>query len=261
MAEDFEEPFELKVVATDTAEYPDASVLLREQKIPFSKKPVALIIIAIAVVIAAVALYKVTDTVIFAQQRTEEAVANNVARDVSYDFIHLKDFVDYSDSELESYLESKFDIYKVQPDENFPSGGFDLFKLPSDVSVSEATTMLQDGFAGMSAENASKLFTGGYRVSMDLSSYFDLKIRYADFKSGSLDVAISNALNEQGFTTSETEITDSGVDESGNTYKAGTIEIGEKTYFWRISAVMLDDVYSIKNMPEKGVYVGVRITN
>ena len=49
-------------------------------------------------------------------------------------------------------------------------------------------------------------------------------------------------------------------DEAGNTYLAGSMDANGTTYNWRISAIALSDVYSVKGLPETAVYVGIRIS-
>ena len=105
------------------------------------------------------------------------------------------------------------------------------------------------------------MLNGGWRVTMDLTNYQDFRIRYADFQATTIEEAILNAVHNQGFDGDGCEMTKEGVDESGNTFKSGTIDIDDETYFWRVSAVKFNDAYSIKGMPDTAIYVGIRMTN
>ena len=83
-------------------------------------------------------------------------------------------------------------------------------------------------------------------------------VRYADFSTDDPQVAVQKAVEREGFDTGS--ISESGVDESGNTYNMGVVEVGKKAYTWKVSALPLDDMYSINNMPTDACYVGVRLT-
>lgn len=56
------------------------------------------------------------------------------------------------------------------------------------------------------------------------------------------------------------EVTDSGVDDSGNTYQAGVVSTDNGTYNWRVSVIELDEVYDISGLPNTAFYVGIRFT-
>ena len=53
---------------------------------------------------------------------------------------------------------------------------------------------------------------------------------------------------------------ESGVDDAGNTFQTGTIDVDGTTYAWRVSAIALSSVYDITGLPDTAVYVGVRMT-
>ncbi len=57
-----------------------------------------------------------------------------------------------------------------------------------------------------------------------------------------------------------TEITDSGVDDSGNTYQAGVVSTDAGTCNWRVSVIELNEVYDISGLPNTAFYVGIRLT-
>ena len=70
-----------------------------------------------------------------------------------------------------------------------------------------------------------------------------------------------SAIQSEGFDGEDCEMTKECVDESGNTFKSGTVQTEDETYFWRVSAVKFNDAYSIKGMPETAIYVGIRMTD
>ena len=85
-------------------------------------------------------------------------------------------------------------------------------------------------------------------------------VRYADFSSSSLEAAIQSAIAAEGFDT--TTISSNGIDtdEVGNMFEAGTVDIEDTTYTWRVSATALSDKYDIKGLPDTAAYVGIRLT-
>lgn len=85
----------------------------------------------------------------------------------------------------------------------------------------------------------------------------DIKVKYADFKSGSAEAAIQSAMTTEGWTGST--LGDSGIDSSGNTYQQGTISIAGTTYNWSVSVCDLSAVYSVDGLPANAQYVGIRL--
>ncbi len=185
----------------------------------------------------------------------------NLSHVSSYDFPQIKDYITYSNA-LDVYeaMASDYTIVSLLP-EDASETGFDIFKLPDNATKEEGSAALKKGVGSLNILAASKLLNGGWRMTMDLTNYQDLKIRYTDLTSPSIESAILQAIQTQGFDGDDSEMTKEGVDESGNTYKSGTIEIDGETYFWRVSALKFNDAYSIQGMPDTALYVGVRMTN
>ena len=70
--------------------------------------------------------------------------------------------------------------------------------------------------------------------------------------------AFRKALEAEGFDPES--VAESGVDDSGNTYSMGTVDVDGVLCSWKISALKLDEIYSISSAPEEACYVGVRLT-
>lgn len=85
-----------------------------------------------------------------------------------------------------------------------------------------------------------------------------MRVRYADFASGTADVAIQSAKEAEGL--SDIQATDAGVDDSGNTYQAGIVEVNGETYNWRVSVIALSEVYEVSGLPQNALFVGIRFT-
>ena len=87
-----------------------------------------------------------------------------------------------------------------------------------------------------------------------------MRVGYADFTSGSLEAAIQSAIASEGFDPATTPEGGAGVDEVGNTFQSGTIDVNGTVYTWKVSALPLSNMYDITGLPESAVYVGIRMT-
>lgn len=235
--------------------YLDASSLLRPSAL--SRKQLALVaaLVAAAAVIGGTFLFNVIDSVVRAPEREEAAIQENLTRDVALDLPQLTAYASSSDADiLQSFADAGFATYEISADEN----GFDVLKLPTDVSVEQAGLMYVQGISNLSATDASLLLNGSWRMTVDRTSGTDMRVRYADFTSGSVDAAVAAAIEAEGLGGST--MGESGTDDSGNTFQAGNVEVGGETYSWRVSAIALSSVYDISGLPEAAIYVGVRLT-
>lgn len=134
----------------------------------------------------------------------------------------------------------------------------EAFRFPDDVSSADAVALYTRGISSLNAAQASLLLNGSYYLSITHSDGESGLIRYADFSSGDLAAAIAAAEQAEGFAADS--VSDQGTDDAGNTYAAGTVDADGTTYAWRVSAIALDEVYSISGLPEDAVYVGIRLT-
>ena len=178
---------------------------------------------------------------------------------MSYDIPNLTTFMESSDDAIKHALANAgYTTYETTKEGEYPDGGFDIVKLPSDVSLAEAGVMYASGISSLSATDASRLLKGSWTLSVNHSGTTDMRLKFADFSSGGVDAAIQNAMTASGL--AEAPIADSGTDNAGNTYRSGTIDANGATYNWRVSAIPLSSVYKIKGLPDTAIYVGVRMT-
>lgn len=241
--------------------YPDAKKLLRPQSIQGGARIVAGLVILLAVVAAFHFASKAIDGIYFSEMRKTAQIEENITRSSSYDFPLAKDYVTAgSAQDVYGELASQYTLVQLGVDE-VSSTAFDVFKLPADITQEEGENALKNGIGSMDILSASKVLNGGWRATMDLTSYQDFRIRYADFHSGTIEAALLEAIQTQGFDGDDCEMTNEGIDESGNTFKSGTVSLNDDTYFWRVSAVKFNDAYSIQGMPDTVIYVGIRMTN
>ena len=239
--------------------YMDGSGLSRPFDLPRTSYKIVGALLIVAAVIGAFMLAKYFDGIIGAPARAEQTVQQNIARDVSYDMPNLASLMESDDATIkQGFADAGYTTYETTKDGQYPDGGFELVKLPADVSLVDAGAMYASGISSLSASDASKLLKGSWSLTVNRTGTTDMRLKFADFASGSVDGAISAAMDAEGLT--EAAIVDAGTDDAGNTYKSGTVSANGNTYTWRVSAIPLSSVYKIKGLPDTAVYVGVRMT-
>lgn len=241
-------------------DYPDASVLNRPLDLPHSIRSGLIVFLGIAAIIGAIFLFRYFDVVVNAPAREAAQVAENVSRHVPYNFPILTDLIPLSDTEMMDKLVASGDtLFERTPIGENELGGFQVIRLPQDVSVAEAAAIYLAGIDNVSAASASLLLNGAWNLTVTREAPYSVSLRYADFSSGSIENAIQNALLSESLDL-EGEDAESGVDDSGNTYITGLIDEDGTRYQWRVSVIPLVDVYAVKGLPEDSLYVGIRLT-
>lgn len=241
--------------------YLDGKRLGRPSEMPRPQRNVLVVIVAIAVIIGAVILYRTVISPLQASLTVEETVAANIQRPASLDTVPaMGELIGMDDEAIkEKIAAAGYNFYDATALTD--SGNMMLLKLPDDMSVDEAGAMYLRGIGSLSAADATRLLCGSWMLSVDRINTTSMVVRYADFTTGDPQAAVQKALAHEGFDSAT--VTDSGVDDSQNTYTAGIIgseEGDEVRYTWKISALPLDDMYSIRNLPENACYVGIRVT-
>lgn len=240
-------------------DYPDVSVLGRPLDMPHSVRSGLLIFLAVAAVIGAIFLFRYFDVVVNAPAREAAQVTENVTRHVPYNLPVLLDLMPQSDAEImESLSSSNETLFERTPIGTNESGGFQVIRLPEDVSIADAAAIYLAGIDKASAASASRLLNGAWNLSVTREAPYSISLRYADFSSGSIENAIQNALLAENLEVEEES--ESGVDDSGNTYVTGLVDRNGTAYQWRVSVIPLSEVYEIKGLPEDSLYVGIRMT-
>ena len=78
--------------------------------------------------------------------RQQQTLQENLAREVSYDFPLLSSLMPLSDEEIMTALtDAGYTLYERTPVGTDPDGGFEVIKLPADVSLEEAGLMYVQG--------------------------------------------------------------------------------------------------------------------
>lgn len=241
--------------------YLDGKRLGRPAEMPRPQRNVLKVIVAIAVIIGAIILFRTVISPLQASLTAGETVAANIERPASLPTVPpMGELITMDDASIKALIEEEgYSFYDATSLTD--SGNMMLLKLPDDVSVEEAGALYLRGIGSLSAADATRLLCGSWMLSVDRINTTSMVVRYADFTTGDPQTAIQNALAHEGFDSAT--VTDSGVDDSQNTYTAGIIgseEGDEVRYTWRVSALPLDEMYSIRDLPEDACYVGIRVT-
>ena len=238
--------------------YLDGAPLRRPFAMPKTQRIIAAVIIVIAIVIGA---FFVNSTVLENLRETlqsEQNVTNNLAREASIETLpKMNELVVLGDDDIRArFQEAGYTVYDASDPEDDTS--MILYKLPSDVTVEDAAAMYAKGISNLTPTQSSKLLNGSWHFSADRNGGTTMVVRYADFSTGDPARAVQNALAKEGFDPES--VSDSGEDESGNTYSMGTLDADGTACTWKISALPLSDMYSVQGLPEDACYVGVRVT-
>jgi len=239
--------------------YPDASKLTKATEPPVSiKKSIAPALLA-AIIVAFLIVSFTVFRLIITPASNQAQINENCMRAIDYQLVKLTDYIALDDAAIKAALaEQHFVTVDIKPASESAASDIDLFKAPKGMSAEDATTYVDNGISNLSAIDLSRFLNGSWRFTVDRSATVTMRLRYADFSSGSIDAAIYNALKSQGWDS--LLVIQSGIDDNGNTYKLGELQIGETTYVWRISSIALDEVYSQK-LVNDAYYVGIRLEN
>lgn len=240
--------------------YPDGSSLLKPQHPTPAAQAIIAVLLVIAAIIGGLFLWRFIDAVYYATAREEATVQTNLAREVSLDLPNVASYITYDDASLaQTFADSGYNVYEISSSSSDSSDNLDLLKLPNDVSPIEGAALYAQGISNLSASDASRLLNGSWRFTVSRGSQTSMQVRYVDFTAGNLEAAAGAAMASQGY--DDAWVTSSGVDESGNLLREGTLTLADgRTASWRVAAIELEHVYDISGIPDSAVYVGIRVT-
>ena len=239
--------------------YLDGTPLKRPFSMPWSQRIIALAIVVVAIIIGFVLVNTFVISRWQAVQATEKAITTNLARPASIESIpNMVSLITLDDASVKAALVESGNTM-LDLTERDDSHDLTLYRIPPDMTTDDVLAYYMQGLNSLEAVDASKLFQGGWLFAADRTGVTSMVTRYADFTTGDPQVAIQNAILKEGFDTGA--ITETGEDDSGNTYTSGTfMREDEVTGTWKVSAIPFEDVYSISGLPEKSCYVGIRVT-
>ncbi len=238
--------------------YMNGDALSRPLTMPAKYKRLSVILVILAALIGGAFIVYFMDHTYNAPIREKQTMEERLSTEIPLDLPDMAALLPMDNATILSTLQSSNkNIYVKSNGEG--STPLEIIKLPEDVDMTEAAAMYLTGINKLSASQAALLLNGSWNFSLDRSRGTNMSIHYADFTSKTVSSAIQNAMEAENLT--DTEMAESGMDDSGNTFASGNLTVGETTYAWRISALPLSKVYSISGLPEDTVYVGIRITS
>lgn len=239
--------------------YLDGAELTRPQEMPMRVRTIMFAAMAVAAIIGGLFLTKYFDQILNEPIRQQEALQANLTREVSLDLPQLANFMTENDEDImASLVDTGYTLYERTPVGTNLDGGFEVIKLPPDMTIEEAGLMYMQGIDRLSAADAVRLLKGAWTLDVSRKAGTSMRVRYADFDSGSIEAAVQTAMQAEGLENAT--VTDSGVDDSGNTFQAGTVKADGETYSWRVSVIDLSEMYDIAGLPNTAFFVGIRFS-
>lgn len=238
--------------------YLDGSSLARPFEAPRSQRLIMAAFVLVAAIIGGTFLFNLIDNITHAAERMRLTVEENLARPSSMESLpNLASLVGLDAEGIKtSFAESGWSVADKGALTDDESGNLDLIKLPDDVTEAQALLMYST-ISDLSAADATLLLNGSWQFLWETGDAADMRVKYADFSSGNVESAVQTAINAEGFDASTA--TELAVDDSGNTFQEGTVDVDDATYHWRVSAISLSSIYDITGVPDDAVYVGIRL--
>ena len=238
--------------------YLDGTSLSRPADMPRAQRVIAVVIVIAAIVIGLIMVNNLVISKWREAATAEQAVADNLAREASVNTIpDLAGLISLDNESIKAeFAETGYKVYDASSADE--SNDMVLYKIPADMTVADATALYQQGIGSLSAVQASRLLNGSWYFAVDRVNGTSMVVRYADFSTDDPQIAVQNAINKEGLSTAT--MSDSGVDDSGNTYSSGTLDAAGVPCTWKVSALPLDEMYSVAGLPTDACYVGIRLT-
>ena len=239
--------------------YPDVDKLNRPLNTTAAVNTGIVIFVTIGILIGAVFLYQYFDSMVAAPLRDQEVVAQHMDNLKEMDLPELPALVNMGDQEIIDDLTSEgYTLYETEEIGTNPNGGFEVVRIPEDITLAEAGVLYLQGINNLTSAQAMRLLDGSWQLGVNRDDGTAMRLHYADFESGSIETAIATARDSQGIDADDVD--NDGIDDSGNTYETGRMNISGTSYIWRISVIPLSEMYSVSGMPSSALYVGIRFT-
>lgn len=195
-----------------------------------------------------------------APKRAQEELHANLAREVDLGLPVLTGFVGADNEAIVAAIEETgATVVNTTSEDEATAGDLELSKLPEGVGIDQAAALRLQGVTKVSPADAALLLNGAWTLNVvRTTDNTSLRIHYCDLSATSAEDAITAAMSAEGF-PAETA-TESGVDDAGNNFQTGKIDVNGKVCTWRVSVCPLSAIYDISGFPENAQYVGIRLT-
>ncbi|MDO5118065.1 MAG: hypothetical protein Q4D34_06225 [Eggerthellaceae bacterium] len=239
--------------------YLEADSLEKPIEMPMSDYRRLIPILLLAILLSAAVIIAYNMSVMGDVQKTRDAVAAAIDRDVSLDLPPLQEYAGKTNEAMLASLKSAgYTIYDNTNDEDRNVDGFDVFKVASDMDAEKAANAYSQGLENLGAVDTARYLKGSWRFLVSRANGAEIRLRYADFDASDPKAAIQAAAEAQGF--EDANIADAAVDTMGNTNLSGTFKKDKVEYTYTISSCDLSQVYDIEGIPENAQFVGIRVT-
>lgn len=214
-----------------------------------------IVAVVLGLVLMAIGLFWLTGKIGIATKVPESVTA--LSESIERNIPAVVGLMGMSDADTVATLAANNTLYQTAVE----SSGVELVRLPSDMGLEELALDYSVGFSNLDIDELCRILKGCWFFTSNNIGSETLKVKYADFTSGSVPAALVAAVNEQGFSADGCQVLSSGVDDAGNNYQYGTYPIGDgAVYYWRVAACPIKDVYYNDDLPENGSYVGITVS-
>ena len=240
--------------------YPDHKNLKSLSNKPKSLQTFTLICMIGALVIAFFGVDYVFNNAsrISAQETAKNA--DLLARPIDLQLPVLTEWIWTSPDDARAYLEqSGLSTIDISTEEDLLANTtYDIFKVPSDLDLGVSHSILNSDLAQVQNSDLVHFLSDSWELRYNSDPNLYVATKAYNFTSPTIEEAIASSVVYQGWDAGTVE--ESGVDTAGNTYQRGSVSIGDTTYHWRVSAIPLEQMFKVVNLPTKVFYVGASLT-
>lgn len=244
--------------------YMNAPALQRGLHMPSRVKLFIALLGLAGLIVAAIFGFRAYDTIANAPSRYAESINEAIHTGPGLELPVLNNFVGTDTATMRtSFSDSKYsiiDVHEMYDDaEEADEFTLDVVKVPSDMDRKLSEELFKKSLRRTGVVEAAHFLSGSWRFTAAMAEGTDIKVKYAEFDSATIEEAITKAIAAQGW--SDSTFGEAGEDQSGNTFQSGTITINDQNFNWTVSACPLDEVYSVSGLPENSFYIGARLVS
>ena len=219
-----------------------------------------IVVCAVAIVLALIFTLSFVEKFFKEPARESQLFLNTLEKEVDYQMPILNLYTGLDPAAVrESFASAGYESIDLTDEVTLAEGsGYDLVKNSVECDLELTRKFFTENDENLSPSECAMVINGSWRLDSDSPTGNTVRLRYADVESETIDAAIAKAISYQGLETAE--VLEFGVDNTGNTFKAGKVLIDGTEYLWRVSAYNLNGVYDIQGLPENSYYVGTRFT-
>ena len=240
--------------------YYEAPAFFGKNTIPRAQWPIALGLLAVAAIIGIILGFTIVNDYVYADRKHAAAVEQVLSTIETQPIPVLNDYRNHASGDLRNALaEQGYTLVDnpIEAPEGSTADELDIDKLPANFNQASLDAIAANGVESMQAETAAAYLADWWNLKLYRADATDLKVKYCIFGPATIEQAIVQAVETQGWQNSS--LGESGVDQIGNTYQHGTVDIDGHQYRWSVYGCPLSDVYSIPGLPDTSWYISARL--